>query len=149
MAACRTGRYLPPGPCPAASYDFATAERSQTANDALGCSPGLCTADDGLTLPAWSIAPADLLTALDDSLTGIDPLAQRIDDRSDPLRARYVTFSPGLRFPDLIDIQVSPLAENRSGVEIYSRARLGKLDFGANRARIEALIAALPQGLTE
>ncbi len=47
------------------------------------------------------------------------------------------------RFPDRISVQFLPLPKGRSTLIVYSRARYGYRDFGVNRKRIDAWLAAL------
>lgn len=120
------------------SYDFAEARRSPTSNDALACSEGLCAEAD-FTIPAFEDAPEAVIERFAQRLLTIDPLARRLDDRDDPSRARFVTYSPVMRFPDTIDLAAQKLSDGRTGVMAYARAQLGKDDLGKNRQRLEAL----------
>ncbi|OCW57289.1 DUF1499 domain-containing protein [Hoeflea olei] len=120
--------------------DFSTDGRSSSPNDALACSPGLCNAPD------FEIAPVDetpeaAIARLADRLTSIDKLAHRVDDGSDPRKARFVTYSPTMRFPDVIHLEATPLDDGRTGLMAYAAAQLGKSDLGKNRGRLEALFA--------
>jgi uncharacterized protein (DUF1499 family) len=47
------------------------------------------------------------------------------------------------RFPDRISACFLPLANGRSTLVVYSRSRYGRRDFGVNRKRIDAWLAAL------
>tara|TARA_R110002020_G_scaffold16307_19_gene57712 strand:- start:3526 stop:4023 length:498 start_codon:yes stop_codon:yes gene_type:complete len=123
--------------------DFSANLRSSTPNDALACSPGLCDNPDFEIAPVDD-APPVAIAQLSERLLGNDPLARRIDDRSDPARARFVTYSPLMRFPDMIHLQASPLPDGRTGLMAYSAAQLGKSDLGKNRARLEALFVMPP-----
>lgn len=127
------------GPNDLGRYDFTAAARRKTGNDALACSPGLCRQAD-FALPTYDLPPPKLIDALSRHLAGIDPRARRVDDRHDPAYARFLTFSPIMRFPDTIDI-LATAAAGRTGVMVYSRAKLGKKDFGKNREHIEKLFA--------
>lgn len=139
----RTWEQLAGSPDPG-RYDFQTAPRRKTPNDALACSPGLCAAADW-ALPTYAVTPADLVTQAAQTLMRNDPLARRVDDGADPAYARFVTFSQLMRFPDAIDIAAEPVpgTPGRSGLKIYARAQLGRSDLGKNRKRIENLIASL------
>ena len=55
----------------------------------------------------------------------------------------YVQRSLVFRFPDTIWIQVLPLDANRSTLAIYSRSAYGRYDFGVNRSRVQAWLAAI------
>jgi len=47
------------------------------------------------------------------------------------------------RFPDKISVRFLALALNKSTLIVYSRAKYGYRDFGVNRKRIDAWLAAL------
>ncbi|MCY0147984.1 DUF1499 domain-containing protein [Hoeflea sp. G2-23] len=119
-------------------YDFAAAPRSSTANDALACSPGMCAKPD-FNLEPVNDAPAAAISNLVQKLLASDDLARRVDDGNNPATARIVTYSPTMRFPDVIHLEARPLADGRTGLMAYSAAQLGKSDFGVNRARLQAL----------
>ena len=50
-----------------------------------------------------------------------------------------------LNFPDLVTVQVEQVAADRSTLVIWSRSVYGRSDFGVNRKRTEAWLAALQQ----
>ena len=127
----------PPGLEP---YDFNATLRSPNPNDALACSPGLCQKPDFEIAPMHD-APPIVIERLSQRLLASDSLARRVDDRKDPDKARFVTYSPFFRFPDVIHLEARPLQDGRTGVMAYARAQLGKSDLGKNRARLEALFA--------
>lgn len=120
-------------------HDFSANRRSATPNDALACSPGLCTEPDFEITP-FDDAPAIAIERLSQRLMASDPLARRIDDRKDPAKARFVTYSPLMRFPDMIHLEARAMPNGRTGIMAYVRAQLGKSDLGKNRARLEALL---------
>lgn len=119
-------------------YDFTTASRSTTSNDSLACSEGLCENPDFLIAP-FDDAPEIVIERLSQRLLSNDKLARRVDDRSNPAKARFVTHSPIMRFPDMIHIEARPLPNGRTGVMAYAQAQLGTDDLGKNRERLEAL----------
>lgn len=119
-------------------HDFAANRRSPTPNDALACSPGLC-ADPDFEIAPVDDAPAIAIERLSLRLVATDPLARRVDDRKDPTKARFVTYSPLMRFPDVIHLEARPLPDGRTGLMAYARAQLGSGDRGKNRERLEAL----------
>jgi uncharacterized protein (DUF1499 family) len=119
-------------------YDFTAAERSSTANDALACTEGLCENPDFL-IAAFDDAPEIAIERLSQRLLSSDELARRVDDRSNPAKARFVTHSPIMRFPDMIHLEARPLPNGRTGIMAYAQAQLGTDDLGKNRERLEAL----------
>ena len=120
-------------------YDFGTARRSAVPNDALVCSPELCENPDLIIEPRAG-DPADILTELGHKLKALDPNARRLDTDKDKLKARYVTYTRWMRFPDVIHLEAVPLADGMTGIMAYSRSQLGKNDFGTNRSRLENLL---------
>ncbi|EDQ31467.1 hypothetical protein HPDFL43_13697 [Hoeflea phototrophica DFL-43] len=126
------------GPPDRGPYDFTTAPRSSTANDALACTEGLYENPDFLIAP-FDDAPEIVIERLSQRLLASDELARRVDDRSNPAKARFVTHSPIMRFPDMIHIEARPLPNGRTGVMAYAKAQLGTNDLGKNRERLEAL----------
>lgn len=119
-------------------YDFTTADRSPTANDALACTEGLCENPD-FAIAAFDDAPEIVIERLTQRLLSSDELARRVDDRSNPAKARFVTHSPIMRFPDMIHLEARPMPDGRTGVMAYAQAQVGTNDLGKNRARLEAL----------
>lgn len=120
-------------------YDFGAARRSASPNDALACSPGLCENPDLIVEPRAG-DPADLLTELGRKLVSLDPHARRLDTDKDKLKARYVTYTRWMRFPDVVHFEAVPLADGMTGIMAYSRSQLGNNDFGKNRSRLEKLL---------
>ena len=121
-------------------HDFDRGVRSAAPNDALACSPGLCQSPDFEIAPVDD-APPIAIERLAQRLLRTDPLARRVDDRADPARARFVTHSPVMRFPDVIHLEARRLPDGRTGLMAYAKAQLGNSDLGKNRARLEALFA--------
>ena len=83
-------------------FDRTSPARSPTPNDALLCTPGLC---DGVTVDApltlYAEPPETLIAKIDAAIRTVSPYIERVDDGSDPARARYVTWSPTMRFPEM------------------------------------------------
>jgi hypothetical protein len=122
-------------------YDFEALRRRRTPNDALLCSPGLCGDKADGTLPVFDEPPAALMQQIEAKIRASNEIFQRVDDGSDPAYARYVTFTPLMRFPDTNDIEAVTLADGRTGLRAYARAQLGKSDGGTNRARLKRWLA--------
>lgn len=72
------------------------------------------------------------------SITESRPQAVVIEARSDYLYAQFS--SRWLKFTDDVEFWADPSAGN---IQVRSSSRLGRKDFGVNRARIEALRRAL------
>lgn len=123
-------------------FDLMTAQRSSTPNDAVAASAGL-RADADIVLPAYDAEAPALLQRIAAAIESADPLARRVDDGADASHLRYVTYSPGMRFPDLISIEAVAMDDGRTGLILYARAQLGRSDFGANRRRLQLYLEGL------
>ena len=66
------------------------------------------------------------------------PGAEVVEQRDDYLYAQFET--PQLRFVDDVEFWYDPVAQT---VAVRSASRLGRKDFGVNRARVEAIRAQL------
>lgn len=118
-------------------YDFNTLKRRKTPNDALLCSPGLCAGASDGPLPVFDDSPEDVMKKINEKIASSGDLVRRVDDRTDPSYARYVTLTPLMRFPDTNDIEAVGMADGKTGLRAYARAQLGKGDGGVNRARLK------------
>ena len=125
-------------------FDRAAPVRTGRPNDALMCTPGLC---DGVQvdreLPDYAEPPEALIARIDDALRATASDVRRVDDGSDPTRARYVTRTPLMRFPDANSFEAVTLENGRTGLVAYAAARLGYSDGGNNRKRLEAVMERL------
>jgi uncharacterized protein (DUF1499 family) len=63
----------------------------------------------------------------------------------DQLQVHYVVRSALLNFPDLVTVQAVSMGADRSTLVIWSRSVYGRSDFGVNRERTLAWLAALQQ----
>jgi hypothetical protein len=61
------------------------------------------------------------------------------------LQVHYVARSALLNFPDLVTVQVEEAAAGQSTLVIWSRSVYGRSDFGVNRERALAWLAAMQQ----
>lgn len=123
-------------------YDFDVLKRRKTPNDALMCSPGLCDEKADGKLPVFDGPPETVMKKIEAKIGSSGDILQRVDDGSNPAYARYVTFTPLMRFPDTTDIQAVPLEGGKTGLRAYARAKLGKSDGGTNKARLKRWLAA-------
>jgi uncharacterized protein (DUF1499 family) len=128
-------------------FDRADPVRSPSPNDALLCTPGLCEpAKVDVALPEYDVTPAELIARIDDAMRKSGEIQRRVDDGSDPAKARYVTRTPLMRFPDTNSFEAVPLPGGRTGLVAYARAQIGRGDLGVNRARLKKITAALAGG---
>lgn len=71
------------------------------------------------------------------------PRVRLLEVSVDGRRLELVQRSRIFRFPDRISVEFLPLEDERSTLAIYSRAKYGSTDFGVNRKRIDAWLAAI------
>lgn len=118
-------------------YDFDALKRRKTPNDALFCSPGLCDGKADRQLPLFDESPEAVMKKIEEKIASSGDIARRVDNGSDPAYARYVTFTPVMRFPDTNDIEAVRLPDGKTGLRAYARAQLGSSDGGTNKARLK------------
>jgi uncharacterized protein (DUF1499 family) len=123
---------------------WSTLTRHETPNDALVCPASHCpNAKPDAEPKTYSVAPAELLAKLK-RIALSEPDTTELYCATDCDRtARILQHTRLMRYPDTIDIEVLPLADNHSTLAIYSRSLIGRGDLGVNRARIERWLAAL------
>ena len=125
--------------------DFATLGPAPKPNEGLICPPEHCKnrlpdqASKEYTIPAEQLKN-ELVSALAQL-----PLTHRVDDETSPLKARYVTFSPLMRYPDTMNIEFIALSDSRSTIAIHGRAQIGQSDLGANLRRIQFWLKNIDQ----
>lgn len=127
------------GPPEHGDIDLMTVGRSRTANDAMAATEGL-RSDVDIVLPAYQDSPPVLLESLAARIETADPLAYRVVSGSNPEQLRYITYSPIMRFPDLVTVQTVARDDGMTGLIIYVQAQLGRNDFGANLRRVESYL---------
>ncbi|MGE0661237.1 MAG: DUF1499 domain-containing protein [Reyranellaceae bacterium] len=71
------------------------------------------------------------------------PRVKLLEVSPDGQRLELVQRSRIFRFPDRISVEFIAVDETRSTLAIYSRSRYGSNDFGVNRKRIDAWLAAI------
>lgn len=129
------------------SFDRAAPRRASHPNDALLCTPVLC---DGVAvdveLPDYAGPPERLIAGIDEAMRASGEIYRRVDDTSDPSQARYVTWTPLMRFPDTSSFEAVPLDNGRVGLVAYGRAQIGYSDRGVNRRRLERILGRLHAG---
>ena len=125
--------------------DFASLQLTENPNQYLMCPIGACSAPTHAESAIYA-APVDTLHERWDAMIETQPrVAVLARDRTNQ-QIDYVQRSAVFRFPDVITVRFIPLPENRSTIAIYSRSLYGKSDFGVNRERIEAWVAAMEAG---
>ena len=126
------------------SFDRSAPVRASRPNDALMCTPGLCDGVDvDVELPDYAGPPERLIEGIDTAMRASGEILRRVDDTSDPTQARYVTWTPLMRFPDTSSFEAVPLDNGRVGLVAYGRAQIGYSDNGVNRRRLEKILVRL------
>ena len=123
--------------------DMTKIERPATPNTFLsgpaGMSPPPDVVTEARTLPAAKLYENARMVFSGQPRTYV---AAEFPDR---LQVHYVVRSALLNFPDLVTVQVNAVGADRSTLVIWSRSVYGRSDFGVNRDRTQAWLAALQQ----
>ncbi len=130
------------GPADHAAVDFATLALDGRPNQHLVCPEGFCAASPHAISPVFEISA----TALRDRWMAMIERQPRVIGKAADAAALHYDFvqrSLVFRFPDAITVRFIALGERRATLAIYSRSSYGRDDFGVNRRRVEAWLAAL------
>ena len=92
--------------------------------------------------PRYRVDPDRLFTAIR-TVARAQPRVFAHGDVGVTRQAHFVARSAVLNYPDLIAVQVTPESE----LILWSRSIYGRSDFGVNRARLTAWLAALDVAL--
>jgi uncharacterized protein (DUF1499 family) len=113
--------------------DVATVEKPASPNNWL--------LRDGADGPAIALAlPPDAALARIRAVALATPRTEVLAE--DATRITFITRSRVMGWPDYTTVEVTPSATG-SSVAVFARARFGYSDMGVNRARVQALAAAL------
>jgi uncharacterized protein (DUF1499 family) len=121
--------------------DLAQMVRPTSPNTALAGPKGFTPPPDIVT-PLYHV-PAGRLLALVRDVANSQPRTYQAAFYPDHLQLHYVVRSAVLNFPDLVVLQVMQEGPDDSDLIMYSRSVYGRSDFGVNRGRVEAWLAAL------
>jgi hypothetical protein len=123
--------------------DMTRIERPATPNNFLAGPAGMQPNPDQV-IGDWNV-PAPVLYEKARDLFAGQPRTYTAAAFPEHLQVHYVVRSALLNFPDLVTIQVNSVAADRSTLVIWSRSVYGRSDFGVNRERTTAWLAALQQ----
>jgi hypothetical protein len=126
-----------------APMDMTRIERPSTPNTFLAGPARMKPAPDVVT--GEQTMPAPRLFEIARDLFASQPRTYVAAAFPDRLQAHYVARSAALNFPDLVTVQVNPTGADRSTLIVWSRSVYGRSDFGVNRDRTTAWLAALQQ----
>jgi uncharacterized protein (DUF1499 family) len=126
---------------PPQPMDVAHLVRPASPNTALAAPTGFSPVPDVVT-PRYKL-PADRLFTLVRDIAASQPKTYQAALYPEQRQVHYVARSVVLNFPDLIMAQVRTDGPDGSDLILYSRSVYGRSDFGVNRKRVEAWLAAL------
>lgn len=120
--------------------DFPSLVLTDKPNQYLLCPADYCAAEPHGISPAFDLSVADLRARWDAMIADQPRLGilARGDDQID-----YVQRTAMVRYPDIITVRFIALASDSATLAVYSRSVYGASDFGVNRERITAWVAAL------
>ena len=130
------------GPIDRSPVDFATIDTIGRENTYLVCPPDLCGQDPDRASPVFPVPATDLRNQWF-SMIGGQPRIDWIASDEEILQYDFVQRTRLMRYPDSITVRFLPLEAGRSTLAIYSRSHYGRSDFGVNKERIDAWLAAL------
>jgi uncharacterized protein (DUF1499 family) len=127
--------------------DMAKLERPATPNTALAgpAVPGQSAATmapPDLVTPRYGVSAARLFAAVQ-AVAAAQPRTFLAASYPDRLQVHWVARSAIFNFPDLVTAQVVADGPQASTLVLYARSVYGRSDFGVNRARLRAWLAAL------
>ncbi|MGP1397399.1 MAG: DUF1499 domain-containing protein [Inquilinaceae bacterium] len=124
------------------AIDFTTLRPGDKPNRYLVCPPGLGVVAPDEASPVFDL-PVDTLERRWFDMTARQKRVTRT--AADPTLRQYtfVQRSRILGFPDVITVRFIPLDDATSTLAVFSRSRYGHTDFGVNRKRVQAWLAAL------
>ena len=117
--------------------DMTALVRPASPNTALAAPAGFTPAPDIVTR-RYDLPPEALFAAIR-QVALAQPRTYAHATYAELRQAHFVARSAVFNFPDLIAVQVTP----DSGLVIWSRSVYGEGDFGVNRRRVQAWLAAL------
>ncbi len=124
--------------------DPATVRPNANPNQYITAPPGTTAAPADAETRLYPERPRALLARFD-AIAQAQPRTQVVAGDPDSLMITYVQRSRVFGFPDYLTVR-AVVVEGGAGLIIWSRARYGRSDFGVNRARVEAWLAALDRG---
>jgi uncharacterized protein (DUF1499 family) len=130
------------GPADLGPVAFETLQRRKSANDALACPPGLCTAKVDVPSPVYNGSAKELRTAFA-KVIAAEPQIERVHANDEKLTDRYVQRSKLMQYPDTLVAQFFDRPNGRATLALYSRSQVGESDLGVNRQRIDRLLLNL------
>lgn len=133
------------GPADLGAVEFDDLKKRRTPNQALICPENMCRDEDrDLASPVYELTAEQLRERLLVSLQKEERL-ERVDDKSDPTRLRFVQRTKLMKYPDTVNIKLIDFGEGRSTLALYSRSKLGSSDLGVNLQRAKRWLKRLSE----
>jgi hypothetical protein len=123
--------------------DMTKIERPATPNSFLAGPAGMSPSPDLATEARPIAAPTLYENAR--RVFSAQPRTYVAAEYPDRLQVHYVVRSALMNYPDLVTVQVEAVDTGRSNLVVWSRSVYGRSDFGVNRDRTQAWLAALQQ----
>ncbi|MEL6920398.1 MAG: hypothetical protein AAFO77_05135 [Pseudomonadota bacterium] len=126
---------------------LADLKRNTRPNDALLCTPGACPHSvevDG-ELASFDVPPEDMLQKVIASASELSVDIEAVESGTSTGSVRFVTWTPGLGFPDTNQFWAVTLPDGKTGLVAYARAQVGYSDQGNNLARLKKWTSMLTE----
>jgi len=94
-----------------------------------------------LKTPVYTLPPAELYKKMLQSAIRLD--WQVVENDADKLTASFIVQSVAFAFKDDLMVKVNLMNEAQSSLYVRSESRVGKADFAANSAHIQALLKGI------
>ncbi|MBV9782941.1 MAG: DUF1499 domain-containing protein [Acidisphaera sp.] len=127
--------------------DFAQFTRSAAPHTALAAPAGTTSTPD-FVAPVYPVPASRLYRAIR-AAAAAQPRTYEQIAYHDRMQAHWVVRSAVLNFPDLVAAQVTPRGRQASTLTLFSTSLYGYYDFGVNRRRLRAWLAALDAALAQ
>jgi uncharacterized protein (DUF1499 family) len=127
--------------------DLHQLQRPASPNSALAAPAGFTPAPDIVT-PVFPVPPERLYAAILAVAAGQSRTFLAAEYPTER-QAHFVARSAIFNFPDLITVQVGPIAPDNSTLVLYSRSVYGYSDLGVNRKRLDIWLAAVQSNLQQ
>lgn len=112
---------------------------SNKPNFYLVCPPAYCNIKSNAISKTYPIGVIKLVDLWREIISE-QPKLRLLNSDPEKNQYQYVQYSKVFKFPDYIDIEFIPIADNQSTLAIYSRARFGYYDFQVNKKRVIHLL---------
>jgi len=94
-----------------------------------------------LKTPVYTLSPTDLYQKMLQSAINLD--WQVVENDDDKLTASFIVQSVAFAFKDDVTVRVNAMNDTQSSLYVHSQSRLGRADFAANSAHIQALLKGI------